>query len=552
MYPLLYTLMRFILYLYVQNVYTLTIKLFPHIRKNKNDYMETDEVSILLRLFIDNKRINISTGVKVQFQNWIDKWENTRKKNPIRDREPDSISKNLILKSKIKEVNDIIFDIQTSGGIITPEQIKTRLRTQKIRKQKESFKGVSFDILLEKYRDWILSDEYKTLTQNTDSYIRSLKSSIKDIIRWTEIYQNREGIVLTTEDIQNDYITGLITYCDKRGLLPSTIKKRIKVLVTFSKWIREELGINFFVKIPKKIFSENEKVVVCLSRDDVQTIVEFKGFEFSNKQHKKLLKKGQLEYIKDFTPKLKNIEYRILTSYEVYKDMLLFLCGTGMRFGDMVNIRVDCKEFDKEDRSKGEIMYRSEKTKRITRVPLNRLTDSIFNKYSNGKGREDYLFPQTKFGNSVSNTKFNKHIKNVCEIVGLNRLVKDEKFNLNKTVVKGSDIGVPLHSVVKSHIGRKTFIMEQVERGTPTRVIMDMTGHKSQKVFDGYYSIMKGHRMKNNEKIFSLNLTDEKRKTKDGISFHQEERLKKEKSLFDSGLVPKEVYLERVREILTK
>ena len=68
--------------------------------------METDEVSILLRLFIDNKRINISTGVKVQFQNWIDKWENTRKKNPIRDREPDSISKNLILKSKIKEVND--------------------------------------------------------------------------------------------------------------------------------------------------------------------------------------------------------------------------------------------------------------------------------------------------------------------------------------------------------------------------------------------------------------------------------------------------------------
>ena len=299
MYPLLYTLMRFILYLYVQNVYTLTIKLFPHIRKNKNDYMETDEVSILLRLFIDNKRINISTGVKVQFQNWIDKWENTRKKNPIRDREPDSISKNLILKSKIKEVNDIIFDIQTSGGIITPEQIKTRLRTQKIRKQKESFKGVSFDILLEKYRDWILSDEYKTLTQNTDSYIRSLKSSIKDIIRWTEIYQNREGIVLTTEDIQNDYITGLITYCDKRGLLPSTIKKRIKVLVTFSKWIREELGINFFVKIPKKIFSENEKVVVCLSRDDVQTIVEFKGFEFSNKQHKKLLKKGQLEYIKD-------------------------------------------------------------------------------------------------------------------------------------------------------------------------------------------------------------------------------------------------------------
>ena len=529
----------------------MTIKLFPHIRKNKEDYLGTDEVSILLRLFIDKKRINISTGVKVQFQNWIDKWENTRKKNPIRDREPDSNSKNLILKSKIKEVNDIIFDIQTSGGIVTPEQIKTRLRTQKIRKQKESFKEVSFDILLEKYRDWICSEEYKTLTQNTDSYIRGVKSSIKDLMNWTDVFQKREGIVLTTDDIQNEYITGLIIYCDKRGLLPSTIKKRVKVLVTFSKWVREELGINFFIKIPKKIFSVNEKNVICLTRDDIQKIVEFTGFEFSNEEHKELLPKGKLEYVKDYTPKLKKTEYRILTSYEVYKDMLLFLCGTGMRFGDMVDIKVDCKEFDKEDRNKGEVMYRSEKTKRITRVPLNRLTNSIYNKYSSGKGREDHLFPRTKFGNPISNTKFNKHIKEVCEIIGLDRLVKDEKFNLDKTVVKGSDIGVPLYSVVKSHIGRKTFIMEQVERGTPTRVSMDMTGHKSQKVFDGYYSIIKGHRMKNNDKIFSLQLNDDdKKEPKTGISFHQEEELKKYKSLFDSGLIPKDIYHDEVKRIL--
>lgn len=73
-----------------------------------------------------------------------------------------------------------------------------------------------------------------------------------------------------------------------------------------------------------------------------------------------------------------------------------------MRFGDMINIRVDSKEYDSEDRNKGEFMYQSEKTQKITRVPLNRLTISIFNKYSSGKGKNNYLFPRTPKGNSLN------------------------------------------------------------------------------------------------------------------------------------------------------
>jgi integrase len=228
----------------------------------------------------------------------------------------------------------------------------------------------------------------------------------------------------------------------------------------------------------------------------------------------------------------------------------LFLCGTGMRFGDMIKLRVDDKEFDSKDRMRGEIKYQSEKTERITRVPLNRLTMGIFNKYSKGKGKEDYLFPRTNQGNSISNTKFNKHIKEICREVGLNRGVKSPQYNLDRTIVKGTDISVNLYEKVSSHIGRKTFIREQIESGTPPRIIMSMTGHKSQKVFDGYYNILKGDRMKNNDKIFSTNLKDDKSEESSGISKHQEEQLTKYKSLFDSGLLPKEVYLEEVRKVI--
>ena len=62
---------------------------------------------------------------------------------------------------------------------------------------------------------------------------------------------------------------------------------------------------------------------------------------------------------------------------------------------------------------------------------------------------------------------------------------------------------------------------------------MSMTGHKSQKVFDGYYNILKGDRMKNNDKIFSTNLKDDE--SEEFIlesSKHQEEQVNKRKISF--------------------
>jgi integrase len=527
----------------------MTINLVPLFRKKKELYLPEDEVTILVRLFVDNKILNLSSGIKVRYENWNPNWKNTRKKNPIKDKEPNHIEKNLLLKTKEKEIKDIVFEIERSGGIPTVDLIKTHLRTDKIQKKKKSLSDVHFIILLEKYYDWIKSEEYKILTQNTDSYIRSVVGSIKDLIRFSNVYEQRENIQLTTEDIDTTFVSGLIKFCDKRGLQPSTIKKRLKVLVSFSKWVGDKIGVIFSIPIPKKVFTDIEKDIIFLKRDEVLKIYKFDKLDYSNENHLDYKKKGVLHYMKNTTPKRKK-DYTIVTSYEVYKDMLLFLCGTGMRFGDLITLRVDDKEFDSKDRMKGEIKYQSEKTKKITRVPLNRLTMNIFNKYSSGKGKEDYLFPRTNKGNSISGTKFNKHIKEICKEIGLNRGVKSPQYNLDRTIVKGTEISVELYEKVSSHIGRKTFIREQIESGTPPRVIMSMTGHKSQKVFDGYYNILKGDRMKNNDKIFSTNLKDDESENSFGITKHQEEKLKKEKSLFDIGLLPKEIYLERVREIM--
>ena len=258
----------------------MTIKLLPHFRRNKSSYTNNDEVYLILRVFVDGKRMNISTGIKILYKNWVDNWLNTQKKNPVSSKEENHQEKNLLLKSKIKEVSDIVFEIERNGGIPTSDLIKTHLRTDKIQKRKKSLSDVHFSILLEKYNDWITSEEYKILTQNSDSYIRSVVGSIKDLIRFSDVYEQRERIQLTTEDIDTTFVTGLIKFCDKRGLQPSTIKKRLKVLVSFSKWIKDTIGITFTIPIPKKVFTDFEKEIIFLKRKDIIKIDSFKEFDY--------------------------------------------------------------------------------------------------------------------------------------------------------------------------------------------------------------------------------------------------------------------------------
>lgn len=77
-------------------------QLLAHLRKSKSFYTDFDEIFIIIRIFIDGLKMNISTGIKIQFKDWIENWLKTQKKNPISLREENHQKKNLLLKSKLK------------------------------------------------------------------------------------------------------------------------------------------------------------------------------------------------------------------------------------------------------------------------------------------------------------------------------------------------------------------------------------------------------------------------------------------------------------------
>ena len=149
--------------------------------------------------------------------------------------------------------------------------------------------------------------------------------------------------------------------------------------------------------------------------------------------------------------------------------------------------------------------------KGIVKVPSNIISFNIYKKYSSGKKRENFLFPRTRYGNPISNQKFNKHIKKVCEIIGINDLVEKPKFTIDGKVVEGTDTRIEKYNVISSHIGRRSFIREQIELGKHQREIMYQTGHTSLKVFNGYYDVKPSDLWKSgNEMYFGFNLSDVK------------------------------------------
>jgi intergrase/recombinase len=90
----------------------------------------------------------------------------------------------------------------------------------------------------------------------------------------------------------------------------------------------------------------------------------------------------------------------------------------------------------------------------------------------------------------------------------LKDLGKEAKLNEKITTVsfKGSirtENTKEKRELLTSHVARKTFITNALDRGMPSEVIMDITGHGSHKVFKRYYKIIDEQRKREMEKAFS-------------------------------------------------
>ena len=529
-------------------------------KKKKSDYKKSEEIPVVLFYYHNKKKLKISTGVKSSIRNWNYDYKSTRSQNPIKKSDKESKTKNLELVSKLVEVNDIIHRINVSGeDEPSTDLIKSLLLKNEYKRVKSTLTKVHFTTLFNEYTNWFFSDEYLVITQNRNSYRSALKTSFDDIIDFSNEYQRKEKIKLLLENITLEWISEFLSELEKnKGYLPSTINKRIKVLRLFKTWLRDTKNISFNLVIPKKRFKEPPREVICFNHKQILELHDFKEFDASNEKHSKyLVKEGTgVLYIEDVLNKSKRKS--MYTNYEVYKDMLVWMCITGMRFSDTVNLTVLSKDFiSGGDRKLGEIKYTSIKTNTLIYVPIVNITENLFEKYSSGKSADQYLFPLTENGNKISNQKMNKHIKEICRIIGFNTMVKNPDFGSDGLPIEGTDKPKPLWEWVGTHIGRRSFIRYHIEKGTPVHTIKSMTGHTSTRVFEKYFSIIKSDRMKSMDYGYTLdegfstiksNVKDPK--IKGGLTPRKKELLLELKSSLDMGIIHEEQWKKSVEEVM--
>ena len=77
-----------------------------------------------------------------------------------------------------------------------------------------------------------------------------------------------------------------------------------------------------------------------------------------------------------------------------------------------------------------------------------------------------------------------------------------------------------------------------------------MTGHTTQKVFDGYYNVLDKDIMKVNDGLFNQELDKKKEKKSKLIKPETEEKLKTLLKLKEMGTIPEDVWKEKVRELI--
>lgn len=202
------------------------------------------------------------------------------------------------------------------------------------------------------------------------------------------------------------------------------------------------------------------------------------------------VKEEDIEVIHLTPEEVKRLEQAVLENLTLDKvrDMYLFGCYTGMRYGDLYNLR-------KTDYKGDHISFTIGKGKKLTlqKVPLLPVPISIIEKYSEHPG--DKLLPM------FSNQKMNQYIKEVMKEAKINEPITEARKMGNGKIIETVR---EKWEMITFHSSRKSFITIAINKKMPESVIKSITGHsKDSRAFKKYYTISEGLKAEELVRVFT-------------------------------------------------
>lgn len=393
-------------------------------------------VTGLLRF--DNKRVKISTGVKVLPEHWNEK--KGRVKNVVDALDKDSI--NRLLSEVEAEGVSLINDLKAKRVEITNDLVQSHFKAffspvsstppEPIDPQKEFFDFIETFI-----KD---SQDGKRKNHNGENVaFRSIQKY------WTIETRLKEfaGVYdrpLTLQTIDEPFYNDFIEWLQKVKMYS---KNNIgKYIMTIKSMINYALEENKIDKLPYRAnkfkVTTEESDSIALTESELATI---EALDLHNE------------------PRLEKV-----------RDMFLLGAFTGLRYSDLISLNQYNIKTDEENDQFIELTQ--QKTGNKVTIPVLPLVAEILTKYN-------YELPE------ISNQKFNDYLKEVCQMAELTAKV-------SKQTTKGGQKVIQIFEqweLISSHTARRSFATNAYKRGVNMFSIMDVTGHKTEKAFMKYIKI---------------------------------------------------------------
>jgi integrase len=183
-------------------------------------------------------------------------------------------------------------------------------------------------------------------------------------------------------------------------------------------------------------------------------------------------------------------------SYAPVRDVFCFCCFTGLRYSDVAKLR---RSDLRLTANPPYMVVVTKKTNDRLHIELNKYALAILNKY------KDFRLPRGLALPVVANATMNEHLHDAAEEAGINEPVRIVQFCGHERIEQV----VPKYSVLTTHAGRRTFIVNALRLGIPAPVIMEWTGHSDYKAMKPYIKIVDAAKIENMAKFDAFGSDDE-------------------------------------------
>jgi integrase len=159
---------------------------------------------------------------------------------------------------------------------------------------------------------------------------------------------------------------------------------------------------------------------------------------------------------------------------EKVRDLFVVGCFTGLRYSDLTTIIAENITNDEKF-----FKIKTIKTEEYVEIPIHSQVKKIMEKY---RGITPNSLPE-----AISNPKMNKYLKEIGELAKLDENVSYIENKGNKRIQKKAN----KFDLITCHTSRRSFATNEFNAGTPTNLIMAITGHRTEKAFLTYIKTTK-------------------------------------------------------------